>query len=113
MMKAQLELLLQSAVDFNLKEEFCKHGWKGHLSSHNAEQILKGKSPFSYLIRLGEEKSKFTLSYVRADGAIQHVHFVLVDWVYGIFQNGGPFKATLDVLIRYKMNCTESQACPV
>jgi len=109
MMQARSETFSETAVHFDLREELCKHGWKGEMTIQEAEQMLGGKPVFSYLVRLGEEKRKFTLSFVAVDSTVRHVHFVLVDWANGIFQNGGPFKGSLGELICYKMNCAVSQ----
>ncbi|HSX04199.1 MAG TPA: SH2 domain-containing protein [Rhabdochlamydiaceae bacterium] len=110
MLKARCGTSSVVAFRFNLNDELNRHGWKGEVNVQEAEQILEGQPAFSYLIRLGEEKSKFTLSFVNQEGAIKHVHFVLVDWVNGIFQNAAPFKAPLGPFILYKMNCSADQA---
>ncbi|HSX11951.1 MAG TPA: SH2 domain-containing protein [Rhabdochlamydiaceae bacterium] len=104
---------LREAVEeshFDLNETLHKHGWRGQISIQEADKILAGQPAFSYLVRFGEEKSQFTLSFVHPDGSIRHECFRLVDWARGIFQNAAPYKAPLELLIPYKMRCTASEA---
>lgn len=105
---------LMEDVSFNIHATLNKHGWKGQLSLEEAENLLKGKPAYRYLIRIGEQKDKFTLTFVGADGEIKNDIFVLRDWVNGIFANGQPCHVgPLEVLIPLKMDCNPSQAIPV
>jgi hypothetical protein len=99
---------------FDLHATLNKHGWKGKLSLDEAANRLRRKSAYTYLIRIGEQKEKFTLTFVGPDGQIKNEVFVLIDWINGIFANGNPAHVgPLDILVPLKMNCKPSQAFPV
>lgn len=114
MMKTVKISSVVAETSFNINETFSRHGWKGEMSLKDAETALNGKAPFTYLTRFSEQKDKFTLSFVQADGSIKHDIFVLVDWKEGIFANGGPcHRGPLDILVLLKMNCRADQARPL
>lgn len=101
-------------VYFNINEALAVHGWKGDMSQEEAEKMLAGKPAYTYLTRFGAQKDRFTLTFVSADGLIKNDTFVLVDWINGIFANGGPcHRGPLEVLIPLKMSCPAELARPV
>ncbi len=98
---------------FNINEALNKHGWKGQMSLEEAEKLLSGKPAYTYLIRFGEQKDRFTLTFVHPNGSVKNDTFVLVDWVNGIFANGGYcHRGPLEILIPLKMNCKQGEGQP-
>lgn len=111
-MEACKEAVNETAT-FDLAATLSRHGWKGEMDLQATEQMLKTRAPYSYLIRLGEDKTKFILSWVNAQGELKHSHFALIDWVNGIFKNLGPYTGTLDFFVLHKLDCTAAQARPL
>ena len=51
--------------------------WHGSLTGVSSEALLKGLAPYTYLLRTGEEKGHFYISFVKEDLSIKHQPFVL------------------------------------
>ena len=47
-------------------------GWRGVMSREEAEELLQGKSPLTYVVRDVGEADAFELSWVMKTGAIKH-----------------------------------------
>jgi hypothetical protein len=86
--------------------------WHSNISEDESEQLLKDKSPFTYLLRLGEQERLYFISFVNESGSINHQFFVLEfdrkGWLYRNAGTGGPqgtISKNLDWLIPKIMHC--------
>jgi hypothetical protein len=63
--------------------------WCGSISEQNAEELLKNKSAFTYLLRKGDNPYSYFISFVKEDHSIKHQFFVLeVDRKGWFYRNG-------------------------
>jgi hypothetical protein len=51
--------------------------WKGSLQEGQAEALLQGQPPFSYVLRNGEKEYAYFITFVKEDGTFKHQRFVL------------------------------------
>ena len=54
-------------------------GWRGAISREEAEDLLQGKSPFTYVVRDIGELDAFELSWVMKTGEVRHRDARLVE----------------------------------
>ena len=77
------------------QEQVTTHvAWHPTVSESESEKMLKGKSPFTYLIRGGDKEHLYYISFVQEDGSLKHQWFVLEfdrnGWVYRNAGTKGP-----------------------
>jgi len=90
--------------------------WHSNLSEKQAESLLQGKDPFTYLLRMGEKGDLYFISFVQEDSSIKHQFFVLElehngAWCY---RNGCATRAsTVDAIIPKMMHCEASDCIPL
>lgn len=89
--------------------------WHSNLSEKEAESLLEGKDPFTYLLRMGEEGDLYFISFVQEDSSIKHQFFVLElerngTWCY---KNGSTVRSpNIGDLIPKMMHCEPSDCIP-
>jgi len=98
------------------QEQIEKHpAWRGSLSAMQTESLLERRDVFTYLLRGGEEKNAYYISFVKRDGMIKHQRFTLEydrkGWYYknGMNTSGTPTEMiaeTLPELIPQMMHCS-------
>ncbi len=73
-------------------QEITSHlAWHNYICEFESEKLLKGKAPFTYLLRRGEIDCLYHISFVKEDGhSIKHQFFVLERTGRGwLYRNGG------------------------
>jgi hypothetical protein len=48
-----------------------------YIFEQNAEELLKNKNPFTYLLQKGDNPYSYFISFVQEDHSIKHPFFVL------------------------------------
>ena len=94
--------------------------WNGNLPEKNAEKILQGKGPFTYILRGGEQKYTYFISYVKDDLSVKHQKFVLeLDRKGWHYRNGVTkglaeiLEKDLEELIPQMMHCDHRACIPL
>ena len=102
-----------------LEAEILAHvAWHGDLSGIECENFLRGSVPGSYLLREGEKKGQYYLSFVIGDSfSFKHQPFMITydnsHAVWG-YQNGAHRWATnLEGLIPMVLHCGPNECYPV
>ncbi len=90
-----------NALDQSIFQDILFHpSWLGEIAGISAEKMLRGKAPFSYVLRQGEKSlakdvSHFYVTFVDAQGAVRHQPFTITlaqeGWYYEQGGSGGPF----------------------
>ena len=72
------------------QEEIKAHpAWHEHISENESEALLKGKTPFTYLLRTGGKEHSYFISFIKEDFSIKHQFFVLeIDKKGWCYRNG-------------------------
>ena len=80
--------------------------WKNNIREGQAELLLEGQAPFSYVLRRGEQEDAYFITFMTKDGTAKHRRFVFeLDSKKWCYRNGGAeaptetFSDTLDELI--------------
>jgi hypothetical protein len=95
--------------------EIQKHpAWCGLITAQEAEELLFGKLPLTYLLRSTEKPDCFFLSFIPQNGPcyhqIFHIEHSFGRWLY---RNGDLHHAeTLEDLVPLVMHCTKSEIIP-
>lgn len=86
-----------------------KHpAWHKDVDAWQAEALLAGKAPFTYLLRKGDKEQSYFITFVKEDHSVYHQLFTLEydrrGWYY---KNGGPVMPVeiIDELIPQMMHC--------
>jgi hypothetical protein len=71
----------------NLQQQLEAHpAWRNDASQSDAEVLLKNRLPFTYLFRSSKENNHYVISFVTANGLVDHKVFVLdenrLHWAY-------------------------------
>ena len=104
----------KGSVHFDLNAELSKHAWRPDMDSVSAENILKGKSTYTYLLRRSPVKGKFEISFIQPGGHIRHDRFTLINPKYGIWMNGyTSHVGKLHKVIRDMMVCALHEGQPL
>lgn len=100
------------------QEQIKTHAaWHQHISENESEILLKGKSPFTYLLRPGQEEHSYFISFVKEDSSIKHQFFVLeIDKKGWCYRNGTTLNSPAEIisqdvneLIPLMMHCQPSE----
>jgi hypothetical protein len=95
--------------------------WKGGLQEHQAEMLLQGQPPFSYVLRDGKEAYTYFITFVKDDGTFKHQRFVLeADRKGWHYRNGQASSHPVEVLadtveeiIPMMMHCEPGECRPL
>jgi len=90
--------------------------WHGHLNGMACEALLRGAPPLSYLLRAGEERFHFYLSFVYENSfSFKHQPFILDKSSQGWFyRNGGTrYASSLEELIPLILHCEAAEGLPI
>ena len=102
------------SVQFDLDAELSKHAWRPNMDYDSAEDVLKGKSAYTYLLRRSMQRGKFEISFIRPDGGIYHDQFTLINPKMGIWRNGHySHIGNLHKVIRDMMDCAMHEGQPL
>lgn len=103
----------------NIIQDIEMHSaWLGHIGGLAAEKMLRNRNiPYLYVLRAGEHKMQYYVTFIHEDLTIRHQPFVITMMPEGwhVEQGGayGPFKhATIDDVIARIMHC-EGEATPL
>lgn len=67
--------------------------WVGEVSEEEANQLLKGKSALTYILRSAEKEYAYFISFVQQDQSIKHQYFTLeLDRKGWYYKNGIVYK---------------------
>lgn len=92
--------------------------WYGEIEGLRAEKLIRGKEPFTYLLRQGEaskdEVWNFYVTFILADGSVRHQPFVITlnpeGWYFENICSGGPFSyGGVDAVLHRIMHCGKGQ----
>ncbi len=90
--------------------------WQGGISESTAEQLLKEQPRLTYLLRQGEKKHSYFISFIQQDGSIKHQIFTLeldnIGWFYRNTVDHGP-STDFKVLIPLVMHCETDECIPL
>jgi len=99
---------------YDVNAELAKHSWRPGMDALEAEALLAGKSPYTYLLRPSIINRKFVISFVRPNGTIEHDTFSLIDAKRGIWRNAyWHHVGTLEKVVRDMMDCDFSEGTPL
>lgn len=101
-----------------LKDQIQNHpAWNARMDEKQAESLLMGQSPFTYILRKEAENQHFFISFVKPDQSIKHQKFSIeLDYKGWYFKNGTAEKAreivddNLETLILAMMQCHHDEA---
>ncbi len=91
--------------------------WHGNIPAREAENFVKGKGPFTYILRSGEKERSYFITFVQNDQLIKHQYFSLEydrkGWYYRNGEVQGPLEAIaeyINELVPIMMHC-QAQDC--
>lgn len=103
----------QSTSHFDVDATLKKNGFR-HIDAIEAEKMLSGKAPYTYLVRPNPADRSFFVSFVQPNGSVKHDHFSLLDPIYGIWRNYQPHHVgKLEKVICDMLECEPSQLKPL
>ena len=119
-MTGLVKACLNNQKDVEAREmEILSHSaWHGDLSGIECEDLLRGSVPGSYLLREGERKGQYYLSFVIGDSfSFKHQPFVITcdnsHTVWG-YQNGAHrWASNLEELVPMVLHCELDKCYPV
>lgn len=83
--------------------------WRGEMDAVQAETSLKGKAPFTYLLRSGGKEHAYFITFVDENRKVKHQDFILAldlkGWHYKNVVEREPTE-TVDELIFQMMHCS-------
>jgi hypothetical protein len=79
------------------------------LKQPDAETLLIGSPPFSYLLWNDNQNNRFALSFMDSSLTVIHKFFVRLSPNNFYYQNGDPHRASLDKIISIIMHCKPVQ----
>ena len=100
-----------------LESQVLSHkAWKGDISLIEAAEMLKGASPFTFVLSKGFDKNHYIMSFVSEANTVKHKNIrILVFKGQTCFMNGGTGGpcAYIDDLIPACLNCSSSICKPL
>ncbi|HEX4839064.1 MAG TPA: SH2 domain-containing protein [Rhabdochlamydiaceae bacterium] len=103
----------------SIEESICLHpAWYGKIPGLVAEKKLRGKAPYTYLLRDGEVNSHYYATFACPDGSVRHQPFTVTvgpyEWHLENYDPRGPFRdeTILDV-IHFIMHCKKEECTPL
>jgi hypothetical protein len=103
----------------SIEEDIRMHlAWYGEIAGLLAEKKLRGKAPFTYLLRAGEFSSNYYVTFAHPDGSVRHQPFTITPtshgWYYENLSAGGPFvEETISNVIHSIMHCKHKECTPL
>ncbi len=100
------------------QNQIQKHpAWHGNVKAEQAEALLKGGKPLTYLLRNGDKEQSFFITFIKEDGSIKHQHFSLEFDLKGWYYKNGQVQGEpteiiaedLNKLIPAMMHCETSR----
>lgn len=107
--------LFQTSV---IQEIENHQSWHGHISGLEAEKLLRGKNtPHLYILRSGEHKGDYYVTFTTSDLTIKHQPFVITitheGWHFQNAGNCGPLTtACFDDVLHLIMHCGRLEPTP-
>lgn len=96
--------------------------WRGNISGLKAEKMLRGKTPYLYILRTGhfqnEQQVEYYATFVHADGSVRHQPVVITTtaegWHYENHSVLGPinYMYSIDDVMHFIMHCSREEAKP-
>lgn len=102
-----------------IKEKIQNHlSWFDRISGMKAEKLIRGKKPYHYILRSGENENAYYVTFCHKDGSVRHQPFTikpsLEGWYFENGGTGGPFKdATIDDVLHLIMHCDKEECQPL
>lgn len=108
----------QKGMEEKEKEIFSHLAWYGNLSGMECEELLRGLAPGSYLLREGERKFQYYLSFVIGDSfTFKHQPFLITmdnfHPVWGYRNGCHHWASRIEKLIPLILHCTPEECYPV
>ncbi len=118
-----MSAILKQKEDLTIFDAMQLHPtWLGQIPGIDADMMLRGKTPYTYILRDGEpslhkNERHFYVTYVGIDSYIRHQPVVVElgkeGWHYRNWSPGGPFNFTsIDPVLHLIMHCEEGQCIP-
>lgn len=111
--------ILKEVVITSIVSDIEQHAaWLGQISGLKAEKMLRKETrPYLFVLRAGEHKGDYYVTYILEDGSISHRPFTVTEtvngWYYENTGAGGPYKeATIDDVIHLIMHCHKDECVP-
>ncbi|MBI3211638.1 MAG: hypothetical protein HYZ47_03010 [Simkania negevensis] len=90
-----------------------KHpAWHEDINAQQAEALLRGKAPFTYLLHKGDKEYAYFISFVKGDHTVYHQPFTLEHDLKGwYYKNATPTRPTeiIEELIPQMMHCNSNE----
>jgi hypothetical protein len=111
--------LLQEQLYSHFEADIEAHAaWLGFVRGLDAEKMLRGQAPFTYVLRAGEELLSYYVTFVDAQGVVRHQPFVVTLTEAGWYcENGigvGPYgyeDVVIGDILHNIMHSTSKEAC--
>ncbi|MGH2612354.1 MAG: SH2 domain-containing protein [Rhabdochlamydiaceae bacterium] len=102
-------------IQKNQKQINTHPAWHGNISEKDSEILLNNEGSFIYLLRSGEKRHSYFISFVKKDGSIQHQSFTLeLDQKGWQYRNGSTINYNdLNKLIPLMMHCDPASCNPL
>jgi hypothetical protein len=62
-------------IEIYRKELEQLSAWRGNISQDEAEVLLKGRRPYTFLFRYDDEREQFVISHTQSDSSVDHKVF--------------------------------------
>ncbi len=113
--KKQSTLLENNWIQNKQKEIENHVAWHGKITGMLCEALLRDQSPFTYLLRAGEEELHYYLSFVQAPVTFKHQPFIIEFSVKGWFYRNGytGIAPTVEEIIPMIMHCSPEECHPL
>ncbi len=114
-----MSVMLEQVCMKDVESEILTHcAWEGAISGLEAEALLKGQSPFTYVLRAGETYLNYYVSFVGADNTLRHQPFKIMIRQNGwLCMNGavnGPFlNMPFFEILHLVMHCEKGECKPL
>lgn len=114
--------IIESIYAQQINEEIKSHpAWRDVVSGLDAEKMLRGKSPYTYILRAGhfekEHEVEYYATFVHSDGMVRHQPFVITTtaegWSYENHTAAGPFNYgaySIGDVVHLIMHCPKEDA---
>lgn len=104
----------------SIHQEIQNHpAWYGSISGLVADKMLRGrKTPHLYVLRAGENKTDYYLSFILPDLTIRHQPFIITvtaeGWYYENGGTGGPYtQESIEDVVHLIMHCEKENCVPL
>ena len=111
MLKSSLSLSEMAWVTQKVNEIKHHGAWNESVDEVKSERLLTNEPAFTYILRPGKDMCHYFLSYVEADGTVQHktvkIELSARGWLYR--NGGGNIREHINDLIPVALHCTAEQ----